>query len=196
MNPKRYAELLRDPRWDVVRRQALADHEYTCDDCGATNTELHVHHGYYRAGRMPWEYPPSALHVLCMRCHQELHQPIKGQATKIIHLLAKRMEMPSSKPPDIRPQLWEMARANERGPVDASRIMKLLSWLCFSQHITHLALLEAVSREVAHAQNPYALLHPGGKAIFTLIGRVAEQRAARERAENEAADANLGITRR
>jgi hypothetical protein len=34
---------------------------------------LHVHHTYYQEQMLPWEYPDSALTVLCWSCHEELH---------------------------------------------------------------------------------------------------------------------------
>jgi 5-methylcytosine-specific restriction endonuclease McrA len=35
---------------------------------------LHIHHRYYVAGKMPWEYPDEALVTLCWLCHEEIHQ--------------------------------------------------------------------------------------------------------------------------
>jgi hypothetical protein len=66
-----YTDKLKDPRWqkkaEVVKQRA----NKTCQDCGAT-TRLEAHHCYYtsmREGYEPWEYPLSALRVLCRECH-------------------------------------------------------------------------------------------------------------------------------
>jgi 5-methylcytosine-specific restriction endonuclease McrA len=52
---------------------------------------LHVHHKYYQEGKLPWEYPDSALVTLCWKCHENLHQnesvPYlnkEGKQTKIL----------------------------------------------------------------------------------------------------------------
>jgi hypothetical protein len=37
---------------------------------------LHVHHTYYQMGRLPWEYPDSALQTMCWVCHENLHRQI------------------------------------------------------------------------------------------------------------------------
>jgi hypothetical protein len=34
---------------------------------------LQVHHIYYQDGKMPWDYPSSALKTLCWICHQRFH---------------------------------------------------------------------------------------------------------------------------
>jgi hypothetical protein len=38
------------------------------------NKTLHVHHSYYQAGLMAWEYPDESLTTLCWKCHEELHK--------------------------------------------------------------------------------------------------------------------------
>jgi hypothetical protein len=35
---------------------------------------LHVHHKYYIADRLPWDYPDEALITMCSKCHYEFHQ--------------------------------------------------------------------------------------------------------------------------
>jgi Zn finger protein HypA/HybF involved in hydrogenase expression len=35
---------------------------------------LHVHHHYYINGKLPWEYPQSALTTLCNSCHKSFHE--------------------------------------------------------------------------------------------------------------------------
>lgn len=35
---------------------------------------LHVHHEYYQAGKLAWEYPLEKLKTLCWICHQKEHE--------------------------------------------------------------------------------------------------------------------------
>lgn len=73
-----YSELLRDPRWDKKRKEILYRDEYTCQSCGETNCELHVHHKYYKNGLFPWEYHDDALITFCAECHDIEHERIKS----------------------------------------------------------------------------------------------------------------------
>lgn len=72
-----YAELLKDPRWQKKRLEIMQRDNFTCQYCGATNNELHVHHKYYLCGRMPWEYSNSSLITLCDNCHSYAHLNIE-----------------------------------------------------------------------------------------------------------------------
>lgn len=65
----RYAETLRDPRWQRRRLDVMAREQFTCEGCGSTDKSLDVHHGYYEYGKQPWEYPLQSLHCLCTKCH-------------------------------------------------------------------------------------------------------------------------------
>jgi len=67
---KTYAEKLKDPKWDKVRRTILRRDNYTCVSCSATGTTLDVHHGYYEKNTEPWDYPQETLHTLCRHCHE------------------------------------------------------------------------------------------------------------------------------
>lgn len=65
----KYAELLRDPRWQKKRLEVLSAAEFKCSDCEDDKSPLHVHHRYYVSGRLPWEYPDFCFVVLCKTCH-------------------------------------------------------------------------------------------------------------------------------
>ena len=71
---KTYLELLRDPRWQRKRLEVLDAARFSCEDCGATDKTLHVHHRYYRKGWMPWSYQGYQLASLCEDCHAAAHQ--------------------------------------------------------------------------------------------------------------------------
>lgn len=69
-----YAELLKDERWNIVRKRILARDNFTCRRCGACNCKLSVHHKVYIAGKLPWEVPDSALITYCDLCHEKAHE--------------------------------------------------------------------------------------------------------------------------
>ncbi len=66
---KTYSELLKDPRWQKKRLKVLERDKFECVTCGDSESELHVHHGYYEFGMMPWDYHNDSLHTLCDDCH-------------------------------------------------------------------------------------------------------------------------------
>jgi hypothetical protein len=70
---KTYRERLLDPRWQKRRLEVLDERGWKCENCGATEDTLHVHHGYYERGLDPWEYGDEYLHVLCDGCHSKTH---------------------------------------------------------------------------------------------------------------------------
>ena len=70
----RYARQLKDPRWDGIRKERLFRAGYQCEDCGAGNTVLEVHHTFYQQGRNPWDYDVRVLVALCRDCHAKRHQ--------------------------------------------------------------------------------------------------------------------------
>jgi ferredoxin len=68
---KKYAEMLKDPRW-ISLRDRIKERDGKCVQCGSVGL-LHVHHTHYRPKRMPWEYRESDLISLCERCHCKAH---------------------------------------------------------------------------------------------------------------------------
>lgn len=76
-NKKTYSEKLRDPRWQKKRLEILSRDEFTCRNCGDTETTLHVHHKYYERNLEPWEYPEEALITLCEICHESEEVALK-----------------------------------------------------------------------------------------------------------------------
>jgi 5-methylcytosine-specific restriction endonuclease McrA len=67
-----YGELLRDPRWQRKRLEVMQREDFTCQNCGAKNQTLNVHHRYYAKGMKPWEYDDDTLHCLCEPCHEKI----------------------------------------------------------------------------------------------------------------------------
>jgi len=66
-----YREKLLDPRWQRKRLEILQRDEFGCQECGDSETTLHVHHRYYESGKDPWDYPDEALETICARCHEQ-----------------------------------------------------------------------------------------------------------------------------
>jgi hypothetical protein len=68
-----YAESLRSPQWDALRKRMLHLVGYKCESCGASRGGLQVHHKLYRRGHAAWEYEEYELAVLCPQCHERIH---------------------------------------------------------------------------------------------------------------------------
>ena len=71
---KTYSEKLKDPRWQRKRLEIMQRDDFRCVHCCSESEMLSVHHRYYIAGRMPWEYPNWSLKTLCKVCHQASHE--------------------------------------------------------------------------------------------------------------------------
>lgn len=80
---KTYSEKLRDPRWQKKRLEVLQEHDFMCDLCLDTTTELQVHHISYEKNKEPWEYDNSSLDVYCKHCHY-LTELLKLDNVKIL----------------------------------------------------------------------------------------------------------------
>jgi uncharacterized protein YdaU (DUF1376 family) len=65
-----YQEYLQSAWWLTRRQRSLELADYTCQKCGASNTELHVHHlTYLTIGHEE----DADLQVLCAQCHHLEH---------------------------------------------------------------------------------------------------------------------------
>lgn len=65
---KAYGEKLKDPRWQKRRLEILQRDEFTCQECGDSDSTLHVHHHAYLDE--PWAVPDCWLITLCAECHE------------------------------------------------------------------------------------------------------------------------------
>lgn len=68
-----YAQQIKHPMWQKKRLEVLEANNFECEDCGAKEEELHVHHPFYRRGAMIWQYEASELQCLCHKCHKDAH---------------------------------------------------------------------------------------------------------------------------
>jgi hypothetical protein len=74
MSRPSYYELLRRPEWQRKRLKIMERENFTCQECGAKDKTLNVHHRYYRKGAMPWDYEDEVLQCLCEACHEARHE--------------------------------------------------------------------------------------------------------------------------
>jgi hypothetical protein len=70
MDSQKYAEKLRDPRWQRRRLEIFQRDNWACQLCGHTKLELHVHH-LYRTTEDPWDEPDLNLLTVCQLCHEQ-----------------------------------------------------------------------------------------------------------------------------
>lgn len=73
-----YQEQIKHPEWQKKRLEVLEANSFTCEDCGATEKQLHVHHPYYKKFALIWEYDVSELMCLCNECHENYHSVTNG----------------------------------------------------------------------------------------------------------------------
>lgn len=68
-----YAEKLKSPHWQRLRLRIFERDNWTCRECGDSESELHVHHIMYIKGRQPWQYEDTNFKTLCEICHSKKH---------------------------------------------------------------------------------------------------------------------------
>lgn len=69
------AEQLRHPKWLRTRARIIIKYKSTCQHCRKVTPMLQVHHRYYVAWRMLWQYPDWCLIPLCDKpCHNLVHE--------------------------------------------------------------------------------------------------------------------------
>jgi len=82
---RKYLLFYASSRWRRVRKLILERDNYTCQLCGKTNCELHVHH-----------INPTSLITLCKSCHGKVHRK---------YYWRKKLELKLKK--DKKFQTWE-----------------------------------------------------------------------------------------
>lgn len=68
-----YKDQLKNPKWQRKRLEVLELNDFTCQQCGSKENELHVHHLTYIKNRKVWEYHSDSLICICASCHKTLH---------------------------------------------------------------------------------------------------------------------------
>jgi len=79
MRALRYAELLKDRRWqkrrlEIFARDAWECRAPRCPNRGRNEISLAVHHLEYLPGVLPWDHPDNLLLTLCQPCHDRRHR--------------------------------------------------------------------------------------------------------------------------
>lgn len=69
-----YFENYKHPKWQKKRLEILKQSGFRCSECDNEESMLHIHHGYYQKGLLPWDYPNETLRCLCEKCHKERHE--------------------------------------------------------------------------------------------------------------------------
>lgn len=70
----RYAEKLKDPRWQKKRLEILQRDNWKCQCCGSEKGTLHAHHIIYEENLEPWEYDNHKIRTYCESCHKCWHK--------------------------------------------------------------------------------------------------------------------------
>jgi len=68
-----YHLILQSKEWAIFRNKIFQRDNFKCVKC-RSNNKLNCHHKYYVKGKMPWEYPFSAMMTLCDNCHTLWHE--------------------------------------------------------------------------------------------------------------------------
>lgn len=87
----KYSEKLKDPRWQKKRLEVFQRDDFSCQQCGDTETTLCVHHLRYMAGRDPWEYPEEMLLTLCEECHNAEYEGMKESIDSLVEQIKDRV---------------------------------------------------------------------------------------------------------
>lgn len=68
----KYADKLKDPRWQKKRLKILERDNFKCQSCGDSENTLHVHHFSYK--KNPWDSEDYELVTVCETCHEIWHK--------------------------------------------------------------------------------------------------------------------------
>jgi hypothetical protein len=76
----RYDSLLKTMEWRAFAHRQKEAASFACQICrrGGPGIELNVHHHAYESDRLPWEYEPWEVAVLCKTCHHEMHVQLQA----------------------------------------------------------------------------------------------------------------------
>lgn len=76
-----FSEQIKHPNWQKKRLEVMGAADFECENCGAKDVTLNVHHKQYIKGRMYWEYERHELECLCEDCHKHHHEAQDGFKT-------------------------------------------------------------------------------------------------------------------
>jgi len=84
----KYADKLKDPRWQKKRLEIFKRDDWKCWFCGEKSETLHVHHLHYQHEKEPWECSNENLLTLCATCHQTEFESRKEAESELILFLS------------------------------------------------------------------------------------------------------------
>jgi hypothetical protein len=89
-SPKyKYAEKLKDPRWQKLRLQVFERDGWRCRVCDQKDNTLHAHHTYYDNNTEgPWDYPQETIVTLCDTCHEKEHAVLPAVRNNLVKRLS------------------------------------------------------------------------------------------------------------
>jgi hypothetical protein len=88
-SPKyKYAEQLKDPRWQKMRLKVFERDDYRCRVCDDSKNTIHAHHTYYdNNSEGPWDYPLESIITLCEQCHEKEHTLLPAVKNNLVRRL-------------------------------------------------------------------------------------------------------------
>jgi hypothetical protein len=87
-----YHQQIKHPLWQKKRLETLEFYEFKCENCGAKDEELHVHHPFYKRGALIWDYDVDELNCLCHKCHTNYHA-LDEEIKKALALIPYSLKM-------------------------------------------------------------------------------------------------------
>jgi len=117
MKSKSYADKLKDPRWQKRRLHVLESAGWKCEDCGASDLPLHIHHCAYIRGFDPWQYGDDLLMVLCEKHHEE-RQKLEDGLRVALGRITRRKKLA-----DLDADVWSVIESVQRAERRASHLV-------------------------------------------------------------------------
>lgn len=146
-----YMDKLQDPRWHAFT-DLVKSRRATCQKCD-DSMHLQVHHVRYLPGLEPWEYPLSEVLLLCVDCHESIHQITP---TQVVLKSAKFKNAPLPAP----------ANAISR------RASIPLNLVALMEVVNQVVSVEGTVDEIRSSSNGNTYISMGGKypqAILTIV---------------------------
>ncbi len=88
-----YSDLLKDPRWQRKRLEAMEADGFSCQMCSAKDKTLHVHHKWYLKDMAPWDYVGDQLATLCEDCHESATASVNALKLALASLPVYRLDL-------------------------------------------------------------------------------------------------------
>jgi 5-methylcytosine-specific restriction endonuclease McrA len=85
-----YSEQYRHPNWQKKRLEVLERDNWTCQECGSSEKQLHVHHYSYVKGEEVYNIPHQLLDTLCYECHNKRHELVAHLKDEIFPLMSNK----------------------------------------------------------------------------------------------------------